>query len=67
MALTIAVEPHPLLDVGSFVIRCSSPLAERPTPAAIARLADPAAVAPITAPAHVTSSCEAAAAAGRAG
>ena len=50
MALTIAVEPHPLLEVGSFVIRSATPLAELPTPAAIARLTEPGAVAPLTTP-----------------
>jgi len=35
MLHTIAVEPHALLDAGSFVIRNTAPLAELTTPEAI--------------------------------
>lgn len=49
MPLTLLVEPHPLLEIGAFVIRTRQPLAELPTPAAIAQLAEPGASAPIAA------------------
>jgi DNA/RNA-binding domain of Phe-tRNA-synthetase-like protein len=48
MPVTLAVEPHPLLDVGAFVIRTARPCAELATPPAIAALAAPAARAPLT-------------------
>ncbi|HEX2688448.1 MAG TPA: phenylalanine--tRNA ligase beta subunit-related protein [Kofleriaceae bacterium] len=49
MPLTLAIEPHPLLDLGAFVTRTAHPLAELATPAAIARLAEPEATAPVAA------------------
>ena len=49
MPLTIAVESHPLLEVGAFVIRSAALVSELATPAAIARLAEPGAEAPLTA------------------
>jgi DNA/RNA-binding domain of Phe-tRNA-synthetase-like protein len=49
MSLTIAVESHPLLEVGAFVIRSAAPVSELATPAGIARLAEPGAEAPLAA------------------
>lgn len=49
MSLTIKVEPHPLLDVGAFVMRSPRALAELATPAAIATLGEPDATAPVAA------------------
>lgn len=48
MPVTLAVEPHPLLDVGAFVIRTARPCAELATPPAITALAAPDAPAPLT-------------------
>ncbi|MCX5741191.1 MAG: hypothetical protein NT062_01690 [Proteobacteria bacterium] len=45
--LTLAVAPHPLLEVGAFLMRFPVPLVELTTPAAIAALALPGARAPI--------------------
>ena len=47
MALSILVEPHPLLEVGAFVMRLPQALASVPTPAAVTDLTRPGAVAPI--------------------
>ena len=47
MALTVVVEPHPLLDLGAFVTRFPRSLASIPTPEAITALAEPGAIAPI--------------------
>jgi DNA/RNA-binding domain of Phe-tRNA-synthetase-like protein len=47
MSLTIVVEPHPLLELGMFVIRAARPCAELATPAALAALAAPGASAPL--------------------
>ena len=41
MALTIAIDPHPVLEVGVFLTRFSSPLAGTQTPADIAALIAP--------------------------
>jgi DNA/RNA-binding domain of Phe-tRNA-synthetase-like protein len=48
--LAIKLEPHPLLDVGAFVLRSARPCGELATPDAIAALGDPdrAAGAPLT-------------------
>jgi DNA/RNA-binding domain of Phe-tRNA-synthetase-like protein len=53
MPHTIVVEPHTLLDAGSFVIRSTAPLAELTTPEVIASLAAPGATAPAAVPAEV--------------
>jgi len=53
MSLTITIEPHPLLDVGAFVIRSPHPIVEVATPAAIAALVDPGATAPLTPPPQI--------------
>lgn len=47
MKLTIAVAPHPLLEVEAFVTRFARPLVELTAPDAIARLIEPGAEAPI--------------------
>jgi DNA/RNA-binding domain of Phe-tRNA-synthetase-like protein len=47
MSLSLAVDPHPLLELGAFVIRTARPCAELATPDAIARLAAPDATAPL--------------------
>ncbi len=47
MGLTIAVAPHPTLEIGAFVTRFAHPLVELATPEAISQLADPAANAPL--------------------
>jgi len=49
MSLTLEIEPHPLLEIGAFVIRTPRPLAELATPTEIARLAEPGATAPLAA------------------
>lgn len=48
MALTITVEPHPILEVGGFVTQLPAPLAEIAAPAEIAALCQPGAIAPMT-------------------
>lgn len=48
MSVTLAVDPHPLLEVGAFVIRSARPCGELATPPAIAALAAPDASAPLT-------------------
>lgn len=47
MSLTIAVDAHPLLEVGAFVTRFAFPLGEVATPEAISALFDPNARAPL--------------------
>jgi hypothetical protein len=47
MPVTLAVDPHPLIDVGAFVMRTTRPCGELATPPAIAALAAPA---PLTRP-----------------
>jgi DNA/RNA-binding domain of Phe-tRNA-synthetase-like protein len=47
MRLTIAVAPHPLLEVEAFVTRFARPVVELTTPDAIARLIEPNAEAPM--------------------
>ena len=49
MSLTLEIEPHPLLEVGVFVMRNPRPLAELTTPTEIARLTEPGAAAPVVA------------------
>jgi hypothetical protein len=39
MALTIRIEPHPLLEIGAFVTRILKPMAATETPPIIADLA----------------------------
>ena len=56
MSLTLKIEPHPLLEVGAFVMRTPHPLAELATPPAIARLAEPGATAPIAASEQIKTS-----------
>lgn len=46
MNLTIAVEPHPLLELSAFVTRSAQPIAQLQTTAATSALATPAAQAP---------------------
>src|SRR5258708_4111988 len=46
MELTIAVAPHPTLEVGAFVTRFAHPLVELTTPGAISMLAELGAEAP---------------------
>jgi DNA/RNA-binding domain of Phe-tRNA-synthetase-like protein len=48
MSLTIAVEPHPLLEPGAFVCRLDGDLASAATPSAILAFAVPGASAPLT-------------------
>lgn len=47
MALTLTVEPHPVLEVGSFVTQLPAPLAEIAAPPVIAALCEPGAAAPM--------------------
>lgn len=47
MPLSVAVAPHPLLEVGTFVVRLARPLVDVPTPEAITRLAAPGVAAPV--------------------
>ena len=47
MSLTIAVAPHPLLEVGAFVTRFAQPMGELATPDAVAAFFDPKAQAPL--------------------
>ena len=47
MALTIAVEPHPLLEVGAFVTRLPGPAGTLATPPAITALSTSGATAPL--------------------
>jgi DNA/RNA-binding domain of Phe-tRNA-synthetase-like protein len=48
MKPTLAVEPHPLLDLGAFVTRLPGPLAKLPLPPQIAALMAPTAAPPMT-------------------
>ncbi len=48
MALTVLVEPHPLLDVGLFVAQFLQPLGGTATPPAITALAEVGAQGPVT-------------------
>ncbi len=56
MSLTLEIEPHPLLEIGAFVIRTPRPLAELATPTEIARLAEPGADAPLAASEQIKTS-----------
>lgn len=47
MPLTVAVEPHPLLEPGVFTIHTPQPCGELATPPDIAALAEPGAAAPL--------------------
>ncbi len=47
MKLTIAVEPHPLLEIEAFVTRFARPLVELTTPDVIVQLIEPNAEAPL--------------------
>ena len=47
MPLTLAVDPHPLLELGAFAIRTVAPCGELATPPTIAALAEPGAAAPL--------------------
>jgi DNA/RNA-binding domain of Phe-tRNA-synthetase-like protein len=47
MSLTIAVEPHPLLEVGVFVTRLQRPVAQTATPDDVVELATPGVIAPL--------------------
>lgn len=55
MSLSIAIEPHRLLDVGAFVIRSARPLVELETPPAIRALSAPGATAPLASSEQVKS------------
>ena len=48
MNLTIALDPHPLLEISAFVTRAAQPIAQLQTPAATSALATPAAEAPFS-------------------
>ena len=45
--VTLSIEPHPLLEIGAFVMRSPRPLAGLAAPPAIAQLAEPGAAAPL--------------------
>lgn len=47
MGLTLAIAPHPLLDVGAFVTRFTQPLCELSTPEAVVALLAEGATAPL--------------------
>lgn len=47
MSLSISIAPHPLLELGAFVMRLPRPCAEIAAPAAITALAEPDARAPL--------------------
>lgn len=47
MSLSIAIAPHPLLELGAFVMRLPRPCGEVAAPAAITALAEPGAEAPL--------------------
>ena len=47
MSLSIAVAPHPLLEIGAFVMRMPRPCAEIATPAQITQLAEVDSIAPM--------------------
>jgi DNA/RNA-binding domain of Phe-tRNA-synthetase-like protein len=48
MSLTIAVDPHPLLEVSAFVTRAPQPISRLETPAGTSALAAPSAQAPFS-------------------
>ena len=48
MTVTLAVAPHPLLELGAFVVTTEQPCSELATPPAIAALAEPDAAAPFS-------------------
>jgi len=48
MTVTLAVAPHPVLELGTFVLTTEQPCGELATPPAIAALAEPDAAAPLS-------------------
>lgn len=48
MTITLAVAPHPVLELGAFVLTTEQPCGELATPPAIAALAEPDAAAPFS-------------------
>ena len=56
VTVRLVIEPHPLLELGAFIVRSAAPIAALATPDAIAQLAAPGAQPPVAAPDAVKTS-----------